>query len=201
MADLFHDKADDWDARPVPQQISEGVFGAMAREVRFRADATVMDFGAGTGLVATRVAPLVGRVWAVDVSPAMLDKLASKPELQGKVEVFCQDILDEPLDGQVDVVVSAMAAHHVRDTAALLRTLFAHLTPGGQLALADLDAEDGSFHPPGAEGVFHPGFARDHIAALARDAGFTDVRLVTACEVVRDGRSYPIFLLLATRPG
>jgi len=200
MTDLFHDKADDWDQRPIPQQISEGVFSAMAARVAFSSDATVMDFGAGTGLVATRIAPLVERIVAVDISRAMLDQLAAKPELQGKVDVVCQDLLHEPLDRQVDVVVSAMAAHHVDDTAGLFRTLFHHLRPGGTLALADLDAEDGTFHPPGVEGVFHQGFDRESLSSTAEAAGFVDIGFLTACNVMRDGRGYPIFLLTATRP-
>lgn len=200
MDDLFEDKARDWDERPVPQQISEGVFGAMKDAVAFSPEHTVMDFGAGTGLVATRIAPLVGHILAVDVSPAMLDKLAQKPELAGRVEVFCQDILHEPLDRRADLIVSAMAAHHVQDTRALLRTLFAHLAPGGRLALADLDAEDGTFHEAGTEGVFHAGFDRAALADLAREAGFSDLHFVTACEVEREGRRYPVFLLTATRP-
>lgn len=200
MKDHFEDKAGEWDTRPIPQQISEGVFAAMQDAVRFSPQLTVMDFGAGTGLVATRIAPLVDCVLAVDVSPSMLEQLAQKPELKDRAEVICQDILQTPLGRQVDLIVSAMAAHHVEDTDRLLRTLLDHLRPGGQIALADLDAEDGTFHPPGIEGVFHAGFDRDTLAAKAREAGFTDTSFVTACEVDRDGRRYPIFLFTATRP-
>lgn len=201
MSDLFHDKAADWDARPVPQQISEGVGAAMLDVLTLAPTATVMDFGAGTGLVAAQIAPKVARVLAVDVSPAMLAQLAAKPALQGKVETVCQDILSAPLGRQVDVVVSAMAAHHVQDTAGLFAALAAHLRPGGQLALADLDAEDGSFHPPGIEGVFHAGFDRAAIAAHAEAAGFSEVGFRTACTVEKEGRPYPIFLLTARRGG
>jgi len=199
MTDLFEDKAAEWDTRPIPQQISEGVFRAMEAAVAFSPTQTVMDFGAGTGLVATQIAPLIREIIAVDVSPAMLEKLAQKPALQGKAEIHCQNILKAPLQRQVDVVVSAMAAHHVEDTAALLRTLHDHLKPGGTLALADLDAEDGTFHPPGIEGVYHDGFDRDALGALATEAGFTGAAFQTACTVDRDGKRYPIFLLTATR--
>ena len=130
----------------------------------------------------------------------MLEKLAEKPELQGKAEVFCQNILETPLDQQADVVVSAMAAHHVEDTRALMEALFAHIAPGGRLALADLDSEDGSFHPPGMDGVYHSGFDREALGALAREAGFVDTDFVTACEVQRNEQNYPIFLLTARRP-
>ena len=76
-----------------------------------------------------------------------------------------------------------MAMHHVEDTGALVRALFAHVAPGGRVALADLDAESGSFHPPGTESVYHSGFDRDALGGLLREAGFTDVRFTTACEV------------------
>jgi len=200
MADLFVDKAQDWDSRPLPQQISEGVSAAIRAAVPLRQDDVVMDFGAGTGLVCGKLAPEVGRVLAVDVSEAMLAKLAEKEALAGKVETICQDILTQPLGRSVDLVVSAMAMHHVEDTDGLLAALFAHLRPGGRVALADLDKEDGSFHPPGIEGVFHDGFDRAPLGDKLRAAGFVDVAFRTACEVGRDGRSYPIFLVTADKP-
>jgi len=200
MPDLFHDKATDWDTRPVPIQISEGVFTALAARVALAPSLTVMDFGAGTGLVAGRLAPHVGTILAVDISPAMLDQLAAKPELAGKVEIVCRDLLDAPLGRSVDLIVSAMAMHHVRDTGQLVHTLFAHLAPGGRVALADLDAEDGSFHPPGTEGVFHHGFDRTAFTQLLTEAGFVDVEFTTACQVTKAGRRYAVFLVTAARP-
>lgn len=199
MADLFEDKAKDWDTRPVPLQISEGVFGALRERVELRPDMHVMDFGAGTGLVCTRLAPLVGEVLAVDISEAMLEQLAKKPECQRNVAVVCQDILTAPLGRAVDLVVSAMAMHHVEDTRALLTALRDHLVPGGRVALADLDTEEGDFHPPDIEGVFHAGFDRDALAALLREVGFADPQFVTACEVEKEDKTYPIFLVTATR--
>ena len=203
MTDLFRDGADDWDTWPVPAQISAGVFDALARRVALAPALTVLDFGAGTGLLLDKLAPHVGRLVAVDISAAMLDKLAEKlgeqPELAGKVRIVCQDITRTPLDERVELVVSAMAMHHVEDTRALLAALHAHLVPGGRVALADLDAEDGSFHPPGTEGVFHHGFDRDRLARQLTDAGFVDVELDTACVVHRDERAYPVFLVTATK--
>ncbi len=200
MSDLFADKAADWDARPVPVQISAGVFEALTRHVALAPPLEVMDFGAGTGLIAGKLAAHVGRIIAVDVSPAMLEQLAAKPELAGKVEIVCRDLLVEPLGRRVDLIVSAMAMHHVEDTAALLRSLFEHLEPGGRVALADLDREDGSFHPPGTDGVFHHGFERESLSAQLHAAGFAGVEFHDACEVEREGRRYPIFLVTASKP-
>jgi ubiquinone/menaquinone biosynthesis C-methylase UbiE len=200
MSDLFQDKAKDWDERPIPAQISEGLAQALPQAVTLRGDERVMDFGAGTGLIASKVAPQVGKVLAVDVSRAMLEQLAAKEALQGKVEIFHQDILEQPLGEKVDLIVSAMALHHVQDTARLMETFYRHLKPGGRIALADLDQEDGSFHPPDTEGVFHLGFDRETLGALIAQAGFVGTRFVTACEVDKDDRRYPIFLVVAERP-
>jgi 2-polyprenyl-3-methyl-5-hydroxy-6-metoxy-1,4-benzoquinol methylase len=201
VTDLFEDKAKDWDERPVPAQISGGVFAAIERSITLSSDATVLDFGAGTGLVCSKIAPRVARVLAVDISRAMLEKLAAKPELSGKVDIFCQDILATPLDQKADLIVSAMAMHHVEDTRALLQALFEHLVPGGQVALADLDAEDGSFHPPETEGVFHAGFARDALGKLLEEVGFHEPTFTTAVSVSKEDRHYPVFLVTATKLG
>jgi 2-polyprenyl-3-methyl-5-hydroxy-6-metoxy-1,4-benzoquinol methylase len=200
MTDRFADKAADWDERPLPVQISTGVVAAIQARVPLSRDQTILDFGAGTGLVCTALAPHVGHVIAVDVSKAMLERLAEKPALQGKSTIVCRDIVTEPLDRQADGIVSAMALHHVEDTAALVRALFAHTTPGGWVALADLDAEDGDFHPPGVEGVYHAGFDRTALGALLADAGFVEVRFETATTVDRDSKRYPVFLVTARRP-
>jgi 2-polyprenyl-3-methyl-5-hydroxy-6-metoxy-1,4-benzoquinol methylase len=196
--DHFADKSGDWDTRPVPLQISASVGPLLRESLEWNDGMRVMDFGAGTGLLAAHVAPLVAKVIAVDTSPSMLEALAEKKELRGMVEPRCQDILLEPLGEQFDAIVSAMALHHVQDTDQLLRIFREHLKPGGQLALADLDAEDGTFHPPDTAGVFHSGFDREDLRRKLEAADFEAVRFETAVEVAReDGRTFPVFLLTA----
>jgi len=196
--DHFAEKSKDWDIRPVPLQISAAVGPLLRASLDWDAGMRVMDFGAGTGLLTSHVAPLVAKVIAVDTSPAMLESLAPKQELRGVVEPRCQDILIEPLGERFDAIVSAMALHHVPDTDRLLARFREHLKPGGQLALADLDTEDGSFHPPDTEGVSHHGFDREDLRRRLEAVGFEAVRFQTAAEVTReDGRSYPVFLVTA----
>ena len=197
--DLFHDKAQDWDTRPVPAQLAAGVGAALRARVALSPELRVMDFGAGTGLIGAHVAPHVQRVHAVDISEAMLAQLAAKPELQGKVVVHCQDILARPLDQQVDLIISAMAMHHVEDTDRMLRAFAAHLAPGGRVALADLDTEPGTFHPPDTVGVFHAGFDRARLGQQLAAAGFTAIEFATATQVDKDDRRYDVFLVTATK--
>jgi 2-polyprenyl-3-methyl-5-hydroxy-6-metoxy-1,4-benzoquinol methylase len=196
--DHFEQKSKDWDARPIPLQISAAVGPLLRERLEWNGTMRIMDFGAGTGLLASHVAPLVSKVVAVDISPSMLQALAQKPELRDVVEPRCQDILLQPLGERFDAVVSAMALHHVQDTDRLFGSFREHLKPGGQLALADLDSEDGTFHPPGTEGVFHNGFDREDLRRKLAAVGFEEVHFETAARVTReDGRTYPIFLVTA----
>jgi predicted TPR repeat methyltransferase len=200
--DHFSHKAADWDARPRAQQLSQAIGDAILDAVPLEGHMHVMDFGAGTGLIAARIAPHVDRIAAVDVSEAMLAQLAAKPELQGKVEALCHDLTLASLERRFDLIVSAMALHHVEDTALLLSRFADHLYPGGHIALADLDAEDGSFHEPGTEGVFHQGFDREALAGLLREQGFSEVAFRTAHTIVKDdNHAFPIFLVTARYTG
>lgn len=199
MTDHFAEKSGNWDERPVPTQISQAV-GQLLEGMDWEGSMRVMDFGAGTGLIAASVAPHVSRIVAVDTSPSMLEALAAKEDLQGKVECRCQNILESPLEERLDAIVSAMALHHVEDTEALAARFSEHLKPGGLLALADLDREDGSFHEPGTEGVFHQGFDRMALQSTLEATGFEDVHFVTALEIEKEGKGpFTVFLVTARR--
>jgi predicted TPR repeat methyltransferase len=159
----------------------------------------VMDFGAGTGLISSQVAPLVKKIVAVDISEAMLNKLVAKPELQAKVEIVCQDIIEKPIADNFDLIMSAMSMHHVKDTSKLIQRFSEHLNPGASIALADLDKEDGSFHPEDSEGVFHLGFKRNELQIILEKYGFREVQFVTAHTINKEEKKYPIFLVTATK--
>ena len=200
MSERFDRAAKDWDKSDTRTRLSEGIGKAILENVALRPEMKVMDFGAGTGLLSAHIAPKVTKIAAVDISQGMLDELAAKPEFEGKVLPFCQNIVHDPLEGDFDGIVSAMALHHVEDTAEITRVFYEHLKPGGFVALADLDAEDGSFHTHGNEGVFHFGFEREALQATLVAAGFSQVSFVTAYTFEKtNGRSYPVFLVTARK--
>jgi 2-polyprenyl-3-methyl-5-hydroxy-6-metoxy-1,4-benzoquinol methylase len=199
MTDLFKDKADDFDANDIPRQLSANIGACILNNVELNDGMQVMDFGAGTGLITAHVADKVGNVTCVDVSQAMLERLASKEELQGKVDILCQNILEQPIGTEFDLIVSAMAMHHVEDTDKLVQRFAEHLKPGARVALADLDEEDGSFHPEDVEGVYHAGFDREKFMEKLEAHGFKNIRFVTAHTVSKEEKNYPVFLALATK--
>ena len=159
----------------------------------------VLDFGAGTGLISSQIAPYVEKITAVDISQSMLDKLNAKPEITDKVKTLCHDITIQPIGKEYDLIMSAMAMHHVEDTDNLIKRFSAHLKPGAKIALADLDEEDGSFHPAGMDDVYHDGFERSAFQATLEKHGFKDINFETAHTINGETRPYPIFLALATK--
>jgi len=199
MTDLFNEKAKDWDANEMRTMLSSAIGSSILAHVSLHDQMRVMDFGAGTGLISSQVAPLVKKIVAVDISEAMLNKLVAKPELQDKVEIVCQDIIEKPIADNFDLIMSAMSMHHVKDTSKLIQRFSEHLNPGASIALADLDKEDGSFHPEDSEGVFHLGFKRNELQIILEKYGFREVQFVTAHTINKEEKKYPIFLVTATK--
>jgi len=199
MTDLFNEKAKDWDANEMRTMLSSAIGSSILAHVSLHDQMRVMDFGAGTGLISSQVAPLVKKIVAVDISEAMLNKLVAKPELQAKVEIVCQDIIEKPIADNFDLIMSAMSMHHVKDTSKLIQRFSEHLNPGASIALADLDKEDGSFHPEDSEGVFHLGFKRNELQIILEKYGFREIQFVTAHTINKEEKKYPIFLVTATK--
>lgn len=199
MTDLFEEKARDWDANERRTRLSQAISRSILAQVPLDKRMTVMDFGAGTGLISEHIAPRVARILAVDISQSMLEKLKEKPALANKVDILCQDIIASPIESRFDLIMSAMALHHIEDTAALFRNFADHLNENGMVALADLDKEDGSFHPEGTEGVFHAGFDRDELRHIMENNGFENIAFVTAHTVNGDRGDFPIFLVTGNK--
>lgn len=194
----FDARARDWDTRPVSRQLAQVPPRLLAR-LALTGGEHVLDFGAGTGLLAAAIAPHAASVTALDTSAGMLRVLREKG--LPKVQILEQDIHDG-LPRRYDAIVSCMALHHVADLPALLRA-FAHaLMPGGRVALVDLYAEDGSFHGDNAaKGVHHLGFEPALLQRQAEGAGLVDVGFEEIARIQREGRAYPLFLMTGRRPG
>ena len=74
---LFDRNARQWDTRPISRQLAS-LPGHLLADLPLAADHHILDFGAGTGLLATAIAPHVAQVTALDSSKEMLTVLNEK---------------------------------------------------------------------------------------------------------------------------
>lgn len=133
----------------------------------------ILDLGTGTGETAHRVlarhpgAQLVG----VDASPAMLAHARTLlPDADLRVAR-----LEDPLpDGPFDLVVSALAVHHLSgpEKANLFARVATALRPGGRLVLADVVVpDDPADVVTPVDGTYDVPSTVDEQLAWLRDAG------------------------------
>jgi predicted TPR repeat methyltransferase len=206
----FDARAATWDADPQKVARARRVAAAIAERVPALAGRRVLEYGCGTGLLGFALRPRVASVTMADSSAGMLEELRRKiaaSGLDGLTPLRLDLATDPPPADRFDLICSLMTLHHVPDTAGLLRAFGGLLEPGGMVALADLEAEDGSFHGAGAE--VHHGFDRAALRAKLEAAGFEEVRVENVLEIRReaagDARRYPVFLATArvrsSRPG
>lgn len=206
MTTPFNAVAQTWDEDPRRVAVAAAIVAKMIGALRLTPQTTLLDYGAGTGLVSLALAPHVGRLIAVDEADGMLDILRAKlaEADPGNVEVrhwsAGQDNSGLP---EFDVITGSMVLHHMEDIPAAAAVFHGLLRPGGVAAFADLDLDDGRFHGKEMH-TFHPGFDRGWLRAVFEQAGFTSVAFQEAHQVTKkftDGeeRTFPIFLLTAVR--
>lgn len=118
---------------------------------------TLIDFGSGTGTFAIHASRRCARVYAIDVSQAMIDCAAAKALNAGASNIVFHHagfLTYQHADAPVDAIVTTFAFHHLPDfwKGLALKRLHSMLKPGGQLYLRDVILEEAN--------------ALDNIAAL-----------------------------------
>ena len=198
----FDARAATWDDDPTKVERAQAVADEIVARVPLSHAMRALEYGCGTGLLSFMLRARLGDITLADVSDGMLAVAARKIAAAGDKAMHAVklDWFVDPVPARAfDVIYSLMTLHHIPDTAGILERFHTALAARGFLCIADLDAEDGSFH--GADFDGHLGFDRGELAAKARRAGFASVDFTTAYTMTKPvgsgKRTFPIFLMVA----
>jgi phosphatidylethanolamine/phosphatidyl-N-methylethanolamine N-methyltransferase len=124
-----YDRSTRFLARPIPRMLELAVEAA-------RGKARVLEVAAGTGLVTTAIAPVVGELNATDYAAEMVKQLEVRVRDAGLANVRCEQADLYRLrfdDSSLDAVFAANVLHLVPDLEGALDSLRRVLVPGGVL--------------------------------------------------------------------
>ncbi len=138
-------------------------------------DCIVADLGCGTGQVAAELAGYVGRVIAVDNSPAMLRAARKRIGRLANVEIRRGDLAALPIEQDLcDAALLILALTYVADPPAVLSEARRILKTSGKLVVVDLlphDREDFQRRM----GQQSRGFSVEQLATMLAEAGFDSI--------------------------
>jgi ArsR family transcriptional regulator len=174
---FFAGAAGQWD------KLRDELYGrTFARDAMFALladDAVVADLGCGTGLVASQLAPWVGRVIGVDGSAAMLKAAGRRTDELPNVELRRGDLTAIPIEERTcDAALLLLVLSYVPEAPAVLNEVTRILKPGGRAVVVDLlphDRED--FRDRMGQQVL--GFELEQVQSLLTEAGMTVTRAMT----------------------
>lgn len=199
----FDTKAADWDKNPMHWERSYAIVKKLTKAVPFSPNMAVLEYGAGTGITSFILRDKVGQITMMDNSAEMIRVMNEKIKASGasNLNAIFFDLENDNWRGRkFDVVLTQMVLHHVTDIKGIIRKFSGMLNPGGYLVIADLYAEDGSFHGPDFTG--HKGFDTRKLETMLEESGFINIsagKCYVINKIIDDvtTRQYDVFLLTA----
>ena len=156
----------------------------------------VMDFGCGTGLLTAQFLDIGDSFLGIDTAGGMLEQFNQRFEKFPQVKSLAINLEKESMSpdvGNFDLIMTAMAFHHLKEPEKTLAVFKEHLTPSGKIFVIDLDKEDGTFHPDNkGMGVQHFGFSGETFEKWAKELKFNSLQHEIVYEIHKNERSYGI---------
>ncbi len=196
----FDVRAATWDDETKVRR-AEAVASGMRKAVPLGRSMAALEYGAGTGLLSFCLRDTLGPITLADSSSGMRAVAAEKIAAADAKDMRVVDLdlmRDAVPADRYDLVFTMMTLHHVPDVSRGLAAFNELLNRDGYLCIADLDAEDGSFHGPDVD--VHHGFERQALRVALTQAGFTDVAIDDCFTMQHGERSYTVFLACCRKP-
>lgn len=201
----FDEKAAAWDSNPANWERAEAIAAKIREKINLNPSMTVLEYGAGTGILSFMLKDDVKEITLMDNSIGMVQVMQEKinTEKVDRLKPLFFNLETTPYrEKTFDLIITQMVMHHVSDVKAMIRKFYDLLREGGSLAIADLYAEDGSFHGSGFDG--HLGFDVEDLSILLKHIGFKNVSH-ESCYVVKKQtemhglKDFPVFILTGVK--
>jgi ArsR family transcriptional regulator len=195
---FFAGAAGEWDK--LRSELYGKTFSHTALLALLPPDSIVADLGCGTGETIDRLAPFVGKIIGVDISPAMLKGATKRLAASGheNVDLRRGDLAAIPIDdSSVDAALVILALTYIADPEPALKELARILKPTGRAAIVDLlphDREDFRRQM----GQTRLGFAPEDLIALLQSAGLKQIT-IRPLPPEPNAKGPALFLATATR--
>lgn len=167
MEHHFNHRAESFDS-PKNQSLADLVNAEIKQQVSELSTKSILDFGGGTGLIALPLAKQAKSVTLVDIAEKMLEQARIKVKNQKleNLHLIQQDLVLKPLEQTYDLIIVSRVLHHMPHLDSSLAMFQEHLTPGGQLFIADYTVPDGENH----------GFIISELEETLKNHGFSDIQ-------------------------
>ncbi len=188
----FNHKAETFDS-PKNIFLANLVCQAVEKQIDLLSDKEILDFGGGTGLLTLPLAKQAKFVILVDISEKMLEQARLKAEQQDikNIQFLEQDLLKNPLEKEIDLIVVCRVLHHMPDLDEALSLFHQHLKEDGQLLLADFTKTEANHH----------GFELPELENKLIQHGFSSVhsQILYSAEDLFQGNYSELFLTVAQK--
>jgi tRNA (cmo5U34)-methyltransferase len=209
MAELyindFDSRAAEWDNNPMHWDRSEAIAKGILNLIPIKKEMTALEFGAGSGILSFMLKNYFREITMFDNSSEMIRVINGKIEKTKAENLKALNIDLEHSDfngGGFDLIFTQMVLHHVGDVDIIIKKFYNLLNPGGYIAIADLYAEDGSFHGEGFVG--RRGFDIVKLSAQLSKVGFSNIS-ERQCFVINrkisdtETKEFGAFLMIANK--
>ena len=196
MSENWDEHAKTWDRDEPVRFYADQAFASLIEHVDVRdnqwKNKRILDFGCGTGLLAEKLAPLVGEVIAADTSQNMIDVLRRK-EI-GNVTAICTDIIDdgahrsETWFSDFDLIVASSVCSFLPNYEVAVEVLSQSLSPTGYFVQWDwLSTNNDDF-----------GLTMDRVSNALSGAGLRCIHVDTAFALTFDDEEMPVLMGVAS---
>jgi len=200
----FNEKAKDWDKDVEKNNRAKLIAKEIVAFIKPTKQMNALEFGCGTGLLSFALKNAFKEITLVDNSEGMMDVLKEKIEKQQikNFKPLLIDLIKNPSKiKKTDVIFTLMTLHHIENIAQISSIFNSLLNINGYLCIADLDEEDGSFHPKEQNFEGHFGFNKKNLENILKLNSFEVLHYFIPYEIEKEvaGKKYPVFLMIAKK--